>query len=77
MRKFLEFKFVLGQVEKTISVPFDTPFRFVLQFAAESFDINSRISSICNHDNVPIDFSMKAFEIWQEYGCDLNIRLNS
>lgn len=77
MRKFLEFRFVFGPIEKTISVPSDTPFKFVLQFAAESFDINTRISSIINYEGIPIDASLKAFEILQKFGCDLNIRVNT
>jgi len=77
MRKFVEFRFVFDDTVKTISAPAAAPFKFVLQFAAESFAITKRITSITNFEGISIDASLLSSEIWQMYGCDLTIRTNT
>jgi Ubiquitin fold modifier 1 protein len=77
MRKFVEFRFVLGNREKTISCPVTTPFKYVMQFAAEEFEVNAKISSIVNYEAAPLDTGLISLEVWQVYGSEVYIRCNS
>ena len=77
MPKTINFRFTHSGIEKTISTPEDSPFKYVVQFAIESFEISSRVSRIDNYESKAIDTNLTARQVWQVYGCDAMIRLNS
>ena len=58
---------------KIVRTPADAPFKFVAKFAAEEFNITSRIKSVNCYKGKPVDLSLPAEEVLIRFGYEAHI----